>query len=135
MSPHPLQQLELHDLIDATFEDGLGESMQEHLESLLLDDDDACRYYLDYSYLHGTLMLAAEQQAKESLGTKAPGLDVLLPGISSQELSSVSAIRHPPSTIRHPLSKTAPSLPLSSKHFLPPSPRSLLSSAVFYFLT
>jgi hypothetical protein len=59
------QQAELCDLIDAMYEHGLDSIMRDRLESLLLADDDACRYYLDYSFLHGVMTLTADGQSNE----------------------------------------------------------------------
>ncbi|MEN6451562.1 MAG: LamG-like jellyroll fold domain-containing protein [Thermoguttaceae bacterium] len=58
MSLTPEQQVELRDLVDAACEGGLTADASSRLESLLLSDNDACRYYLNYFSLHGSLLLA-----------------------------------------------------------------------------
>ena len=65
MTLSPSQQLELRDLVDALCEDGLTPATLERLESLLLADDDACRYYLNYLSLHGALLLANQNPQPE----------------------------------------------------------------------
>ncbi len=62
MTLSPSQQDSLRDLIDAACENDPEPTVLERLESLLLADDDACRYYLDYVSLHGALILASEKK-------------------------------------------------------------------------
>jgi hypothetical protein len=68
MTHSPSQHAELHDLVDAVCENGLTAAALDRLEPLLLADDGACRYYLDYIRLHGSLMLAAEQPTVSGWG-------------------------------------------------------------------
>jgi hypothetical protein len=58
------QESELRDLLDALCEDALAPELRERLESLLLADDDACRYCLDYLSLHGALSLASPSEIR-----------------------------------------------------------------------
>ena len=51
------QQTELRDLIDALCEDTLTDESAARLEALVVEHDEACRYYLDYLNLHGALSL------------------------------------------------------------------------------
>jgi hypothetical protein len=74
MSLDSLQQAELCDLIDAMYEQGLDAPMQERLEALLLTDDDACRYYLGYSFLHGAMSLTADGPTA-TVGARSPELE------------------------------------------------------------
>ncbi len=59
MTLTPVEQAELRDLVDAVCEGELAPPVMDRLGSMLLADDDACRYYLDYFSLHGSLLLAA----------------------------------------------------------------------------
>ncbi len=51
------QESSLRDLVDALCEGELNGDALARLDSLLLADDDACRYYLSYVKLHGLMML------------------------------------------------------------------------------
>ena len=68
MTLSPSQRNELRDLIDIACESDSDSSALDRLESLLLADDDACRYYLDYASLHGALILSAEKKTDEVAG-------------------------------------------------------------------
>ena len=58
MNLDPQRHSELSDLIDAVCENQPAPEIVDRLESLLLADDDACRYCLGYLSLHGALILS-----------------------------------------------------------------------------
>ena len=98
MSLDPLRQAELRDLIDAVCENEAASSSLDQLESLLLADDDACRYYLDYSALHGAMTLAGEQgnEKPEREGLAAKGSCLGLPMAGGQFATANDPLIPPP---------------------------------------
>ncbi len=87
MTLSPLQQNDLRDLIDAACENDPEPTVLERLESLLLADDDACRYYLDYVSLHGALILASEKKpTEEGLELIPQGSEIRKSQIPNQQI-------------------------------------------------
>jgi len=73
MNLAPARPDELRDLLDAVCENPLDAASVARLESLLLADDDACRYCLTYLSLHGAMLIAgghlsAEQSLNALIG-------------------------------------------------------------------
>ena len=87
MTLSPSQQAELHDLVDAVCEAGLTAAALDRLEPMLLADDGACRYYLDYVRMHGALMLATEGRGVRGDGRRLGGSPPIeVPVASGQSL-------------------------------------------------
>ena len=86
------QRTKLQELIDAKWEGRLSEAEATRLREWTCEDDDACRYYLDYMMLHGLLVLEhAEDDPTDALMT-------LTADISCEDhelLSNLGKTNHP----------------------------------------